>query len=177
MVLADGMVRRTIAAAISVCAIGLVVAACGAPADSETTQASTEAFTPMPEGQCILVAGSDPAHLSMNAWPSRVAKYPGSDPNVLAFESEVETHGGASTWWVSGRGPNAWLALDVSGNTSTLNTSLADEWANVPPVYAGYFKCNWLWGDFPLPPGGRRPYVPTQIIAFDPNCTKLYCAI
>ena len=164
-------------AAVSSGAVALLVVACGAPSDAESTQTSEEAFTPMPEGQCILVAGSDPAHLSMTAWPERVATYPGSDPAVLAFESDVRSNGGASTWWVSGLGPNAWLALDVSSNASSENTYLADKWANVSPVYAGYFRCNWLWGDFPLPPGGRRPYVPTQIIAFDPNCTKLYCAI
>jgi hypothetical protein len=171
------MIQRVRMVGVALSAVALLVVACGAPAEGESTQTAEQAFTPMPEGQCILIAGSDPAHLSMSAWPAKVAQYPGSDPAVLSFESDVRSNGGKSTWWVSGFGPNSWLALDVSGNTSDENTYLANQWANQSPVYAGYFRCNWLWGDFELPVGARRPYVPTQILAFDPNCTKLYCAI
>jgi hypothetical protein len=154
-----------------------LLAACGAPGGGEDAANAEQAYTPMPEGVCTLVAGSDPAHISGNAWPSSHAIYGGSDANVLAFEQDVGSQGASGTWWVSGYGTNAWLAIDASTVAPGTDEALANAWANVAPVNAGYFTCTWLWGDFPLPHGAKRPYVPTRILAFDPNCTKMHCAI
>ena len=173
--------RRHIGRGLAFAALAIGAAACGASDGGEEASATGDAVTkyvPMPEGVCTLRAGADPAHLSGNEWPSSAASYPGTDPTVSAFQHDAASRGGTGTWWVTGySGNNAWLAVDASSMSDADAAALANQWSGVAPVNAGYFTCTWLWGDFELPHGARRPYVPTRIVAFDPNCTKIRCAI
>ena len=168
------MIRKSILAGIPLVSIALALAACGGAPAEETSGESAEALAYLPNGMCTLVDG--PGVGANIIGPNQLAAYEGSDPNVLSFLQDARLHGGKQTWWIRAHGGNAWLGEDMTGAYGQ-QIPLTDRWKSVSPVFASYYECTWNWDDYQLPRGGTRPYMPTDIVVYDPGCTKLHCEI
>jgi len=154
---------------VGLVSVGAVACSAGAP-PAEHEESSGEALTILPEAVCTLIAGVDKSGLQANQLQLKVAGGSSPDPNVVAFQTQIRSlKVGTLMYTIAAPGPESWYALDVTGDDSGTVASIVNAYANVSPVWAGYYSCTYLWGDYELPPGGKRPYVPRLISAFDPR--------
>ena len=154
----------------------LAVGCGGAPPDD--AEGSASAITPgtlprpLPEAMCSLVSGVDTSGLTSSQPTMRVGGgYRGPDASVMTFQSDIGAISGVARYTIVkgvGVGAVSWYAIDVSYIDRGAVTSVVNQfpWA---PVSAGLYHCNYLWGDYVLPVGGKRPYVPAYVVAYDPR--------
>ncbi len=121
---------------------------------------------------CSLIAGVDTSGLSGSQPTMSVGGgYRGTDPSVTSFQHDIASVGAVGYYTILkgvGAGAVSWYAVDVSHVGPGAVTSVVNQYPDAP-VTAGLYHCNYLWGDYPLPPGGKRPYVPAYVVAYDPR--------
>ena len=150
----------------------LAIGCSGGPADDAESGASAFTSPPLPEAMCSLIAGVDTSGLSDAQPTMRVGGgYRGPDASVMQFQHDVGAIGGTGRYTIlKGIGANSvsWYAIDVSHVAQGTVTGVVDQYPS-PPVAAGFYRCTYLWGDYVLPHGAKRPYAPEYIVAYDPR--------
>jgi hypothetical protein len=170
-------VAATVARSFTVTLTGLAlaaIAACGAPADGESTRSEGSAIActtcvPTVTATCTLVAGSDDAEIS--GQPITVVPGPTLlghfTADSLAEKAQLQslTWGGLYTIESGSTAPYQKSftsgAVDMSEVPSSSVVPIVDEYATTIPVYSGYYACTYTYSS-PY----NRPYMPSYLATY-----------
>jgi hypothetical protein len=161
--------------ALGLSVLAVTLAGCsaspGGEPDDDSLESSEQALTTLPELRCSYVTGDTTHYPGFTAKDVQIKSggYTGTDAKVLAFQREIRAIGTASSWSVVQRPSGQWYALDVTKLSSSSVASVVRKYSTISPVWASLYTCTPQWGDYYLPPGTPRPYVPTKLAVYDPT--------
>jgi hypothetical protein len=168
-----GITMRLGRVAASLVGLGaaLAIGCGGAPPDDAEVSASAVGSAVLPEAMCSLVSGVDTSGLSGGSTMRVGGGYSGPDASVMQFQQAIGAIGGVGRYTISrgvGVGSVSWYAIDVTHVDRSAVTGVVGQYPGAP-VSAGLYSCTYNWGDYVLPVGGKHPYTPKYVVAYDPR--------